>query len=253
MSLPPYNVDEIVTLLKGTNIPTVLVEGKDDINVFRLIEKRVAYSVKGVNFIPCGGKDILFNVYRRKNEFPSKKIAFLADRDMNLFKDRTTHLKEIVWTKGYCIENDIFAGSKCLLNKLLESKERSEFETTIKEICRWFAFEVEKYLGDEEFNVQYSIYQICRDHPSKLCSKFLMEIGFRDPGVELLNEIILNYKFKLRGKQIFQVLERILIRKRRRSRFSKNNLIEIALRLNQKNIYINNLIKKISSVLYLIN
>ena len=35
MPLPPYNVDEIVTLLKGTNIPTVLVEGRDDINVFR--------------------------------------------------------------------------------------------------------------------------------------------------------------------------------------------------------------------------
>ena len=253
MSLPPYNTNEIVTLLKGTNIPTVLVEGKEDFNVFRLIEERVTYSVKEINFFPCGGKKTLFNVYKRKNEFSSKKVAFLADRDMNLYKDRTKNLKEIIWTKGYCIENDIFAGSKCLLNKLLESKERSEFETTIKEICRWFAFEVEKYLRDEEFNVQYSIYKICKDHPSKLCSKFLMEIGFRDPGGELLNDIILNYKFKLRGKQIFQVLERILISKRRYSRFSKNNLIELAIRLNQKNIYINNLIKKISSVLDLMN
>jgi len=251
MSLPPYNVDEIVTLLKGTNIPTVLVEGKDDINVFRLIEKRVAYSVKEINFIPCGGKDILFNVYRRKNEFSSKKIAFLADRDMNLFKDRTTHLKEIVWTKGYCIENDIFAGSNLL--KFLSTKERSEFEATIKEICRWFAFEVEKYFRSEEFIVRYSIYEICRDHPSKLCSKFLVEIGFKEPDGELLNDIILNYKLKLRGKQIFQVLVRILATKDRYSSFSKDNLIEIALRVNQKNIYINNLIEKISSVLDLIN
>ena len=132
MSLPPYNVDEIVTLLKGTNIPTVLVEGRDDINVFRFIEKRVAYSVKEINFIPCGGKEILFNVYRRKNEFPSKKVAFLADRDMNLFKDRTKHLKEIVWTKGYCIENDIFAGSKCLLNKLLSQKKGPNLKLQLK-------------------------------------------------------------------------------------------------------------------------
>ena len=253
MSLHTYNVDEIVTILKGTNIPTVLVEGKDDINIFRLIEERAAYSVKEINIIPCGGKETLFNVYKRKNEFPSKKVVFLADRDMNLFEDRTKHLKEIIWTKGYCIENDIFAGSKCLLNELLDSKERSEFKTTIKEICRWFAFEVEKYLRNEEFNVQYSIYKICKDHPSKLCSKFLMEIGFRDPGGELINDIILNYKFKLRGKQIFQVLERILISERRYSRFSKENLIEMAIKLNQKNIYINNLIKKISSVLDSIN
>lgn len=251
MSLPPYNVDEIVTLLKGTNIPTVLVEGRDDINVFRFIEKRVAYSVKEINFIPCGGKDILFNVYSRKNEFPSKKIAFLADRDMNLFKDRTTHLEEIIWTKGYCIENDIFAGSN-LLN-FFSPKERSEFEATVKEICRWFAFEVEKYFRSEEFIVRYSIYEICRDHPSKLCSKFLVGIGFKEPDEELLNDIIINYKLKLRGKQIFQVLVRILATKDRYSSFSKDNLIEIALRFNQKNVYMNNLIKKISRILDLIN
>lgn len=251
MPLPPYNVDEIVTLLKGTNIPTVLVEGRDDINVFRFIEKRVAYSVKEINFIPCGGKDILFNVYRRKNEFPSKKIAFLADRDMNLFKDRTTHLEEIIWTKGYCIENDIFAGSN-LLN-FFSPKERSEFEATVKEICRWFAFEVEKYFRSEEFIVRYSIYEICRDHPSKLCSKFLVGIGFKEPDEELLNDIIINYKLKLRGKQIFQVLVRILATKDGYSSFSKDNLIEIALRFNQKNVYMNNLIKKISRILDLIN
>ncbi len=252
MSLPTYNVDEIVTILKGTNIPTVLVEGKDDINVFRLIEERVAYSAKKIDFIPCGGKETLFNVYKRKNEFSSKKVAFLADRDMNLFKDKNTHFKEIIWTKGYCIENDIFAGSKCSL-KLLNTKERSEFETTITEICRWFAFEVEKYLGDKEFNVRYSIYKICRGHPIRLCSKFLVEIEFREPDEELLNDIIRDFKFKLRGKQIFQVLEKILTSKKRYSRFSKNNLIELNLMVNQKNIYINSLIEKINSVLDLVN
>ncbi|GAI55811.1 unnamed protein product, partial [marine sediment metagenome] len=55
------------------------------------------------------------------------------------------------------------------------------------------------------------------------------------------------------GKQIFQVLVRILITKDRYSSFSKDNLIELALRINQRNIYINNLIEKISSVLDLIN
>jgi hypothetical protein len=248
MPLPSLNVNEIVTLLKRTNIPTVLVEGIGDFNVLRLIEERATYSVREIDFIPCGGKQTLFNVYKRKNEFSSKKVAFLADRDMNLFKDKTKHLKEIVWTKGYSIENDIFAGSKFLL-KLLKTKETLEFETTIREICRWFAFEVEKYLRDEEFNVQYSIYKICRGHPSKLCSKFLVEIGFRQPDGELLKDIIINFKFKLRGKQIFQVLERILNSKKRYSKFSKNNLIELALKLNQKNIYLNNLIEKISSVL----
>jgi len=251
MSLPTYNVDEIVTILKGTNIPTVLVEGKDDINVFRLIEERVAYSAKEIDFIPCGGKETLFNVYKRKNEFSSKKVAFLADRDMNLFKDKNTHFKEIIWTKGYCIENDIFAGSNLL--KFLSTQERSEFEATVKEICRWFAFEVEKYFRSEEFIVRYSIYEICRDQPSKLCSKFLVEIGFKEPDGELLNDIILNYKLKLRGKQIFQVLVRILATKDRYSSFSKDNLIEIALRVNQKNIYINILIEKISRILDLIN
>ena len=247
MPLPQYNVDEFVTLLKRTNIPTVLVEGICDVKVLRSIEERADYSVKNINFYPCGGKETLFNVYKRKNEFSSKKVAFLADRDMNLFKDKNTHFKEIIWTKGYCIENDIFADSNLL--ELLSKKERSEFETTIKEICRWFAFEVEKYLRDEKFNVQNTIYKICSDHSSKLCPKFLEEIGFKEPDEELLNDIILNYKLKLRGKQIFQILARILATKGKYMRFSKYNIIGLAPRVNKKNIYINNLIKKISIIL----
>ena len=65
----------------------------------------------------------------------------------------------------------------------------------------------------------------------------------------MLNYIISNYKLKLRGKQIFQVLVRILDSKDKYSSFSKVNLIEIALRVDQKNIYINGLITKISKIL----
>ena len=82
-----------------------------------------------------------------------------------------------------------------------------------------------------------------------LCSEFLVEIGFKEPDRELLNDIISNYELKLRGKQIFQVLARILDSKDKYSSFSKVNLIEIALRVDQKNIYINGLITKISKIL----
>jgi len=166
---------------------------------------------------------------------------------MSLFNDKNTNFKEIIWTNGYCIENDIFADSNLL--ELLHKEERFEFETTIKEICRWFAFEVEKYLRNENFNVKDTVYKICSDDSSKLCPKFLEEIGFKEPNGELLNDIILNYELKLRGKQIFQVLTRIFATKSKYMRFSKYNIIGLAIRSNKKNIYIGNLIKRISRIL----
>ena len=37
-----YSVDELVSLLKKTNLPTIVVEGSDDIIIFRHLEDRLS-------------------------------------------------------------------------------------------------------------------------------------------------------------------------------------------------------------------
>ncbi len=50
---------------------------------------------------------------------------------------------DIVWTKGYSIENNIYAGSA--LEELLDKDERNDFKKVLDSVIEWFAFEVEQY------------------------------------------------------------------------------------------------------------
>lgn len=53
-SKPRPSVDELFALLKKTTIPTILVEGKDDIIIYRRIEDDL--DDIGVDMLPAGNK-----------------------------------------------------------------------------------------------------------------------------------------------------------------------------------------------------
>ncbi|OQY57200.1 MAG: hypothetical protein DRR08_02680 [Candidatus Parabeggiatoa sp. nov. 2] len=80
--------------------------------------------------------------YQKKSEFSHLKTAFLADQDMWLFTAIPATYADIVWTKGYSIENDIYAGST--LEKLLDKNEQDDFNKVLDSVIEWFAFEVEQ-------------------------------------------------------------------------------------------------------------
>ena len=52
---------EIVSSLAHTSIPTIVVEGRDDMSILRLLEDK-----SGINVLPCGGKDCLLEVFERR-------------------------------------------------------------------------------------------------------------------------------------------------------------------------------------------
>lgn len=125
------SVDEIVASLKNTSLPTVLVEGRDDMTTYRWIENRLG--IQNANVLPCGGRDKLFAVYNRQTEFRHLKCAFLADRDMWLFDTTCSQYGSIVFTKGYSIENDILDDSH--VADLL-SPQRKRHSETLPPPCR---------------------------------------------------------------------------------------------------------------------
>ena len=71
---------EIVSSLAHTSIPTIVVEGRDDMSILRLLEDK-----SGINVLPCGGKDCLLEVFERREQFSGLKCAFLLDRDTWIF------------------------------------------------------------------------------------------------------------------------------------------------------------------------
>ena len=122
MPVPVPTVDELVATLRRSRLPTIVVEGRDDMRIYRWIEPRV--SNVDTSVLPVGGRNKLLSIYERRNEYSQLPVAFLADRDMWLFSGIPEQYNHIIWTLGYSIENDIYSGSE--LENLLDVEEAKE-------------------------------------------------------------------------------------------------------------------------------
>ena len=134
-------VEEIVQLLKRSSLTTVIVEGKDDMTIYRWMEEKIGISK--ANFLPCGGRDTLLKVFERRDEFPQIKTIFVADKDAFVYSKIPAEYSDIVWTKGYSIENDLYEGK--FVEKLLSVSEDVNFKISLKNFITYYAFEVEQY------------------------------------------------------------------------------------------------------------
>ncbi|WP_409523676.1 DUF4435 domain-containing protein [Nitrincola sp. MINF-07-Sa-05] len=247
-SLP--NSDELVSTLKRTNLPTIVIEGKDDVFIYRWIKQQL--STSPVSILTCGGRNTLFKIYDRRSEFSDKNVVFVADQDSYIFEGVNQDRNDIIFTSGYCIENDIYSGSG--IRSFLDTEDCNGYELLKNIVCAWFAFEVETYLDkkqnglDAPLQVGTHINRICPPGHSSICPTYSHEINYTNPKPEIFTMILENYGIKLRGKQLFQMLSRFMSKKDRFSQFSDKNLIEIALKQGG-NPYINLLAESIDSKL----
>ena len=238
MSEDPFSVKEIVDILKRTSLITVLVEGKDDAVVYRHLNDKINIDDIEADVLECGGRVKLFRIFRRRQEFKNAKVIFLADKDMWVFGDIPEEYKNIVFTDGYSIENDLYI--ELHFNNLLNEEKTTDFYNLIKCLSIWFAFEVNKYKETGNYQAKYSVSQICSNNI--LCSEFKQRINFIYPPEELVNEIYSEYTGKLRGKQLFDALVKF-ISSDKKDKEIRQDLIKMGAKFD--NPKIEKLIKKI--------
>lgn len=217
------SVDEIVSSLRNTTLPTLLVEGRDDMTAYRWIEDRLG--AQAANVLPCGNRDNLFAVFARRAEFQHLKCAFLADRDMWLFDRRCCQYADIVFTSGYSIENDLLNGSH--VHDLLSRAEQAEFQRIASALSAWFAFEVEEYRAGRPYVVDAHPNQVVPLGGSTLGSTFLASRGYRSPARALVRTIEGHFTVTFRGKSLLDLYVRLLSSPSRKAKFSKHSLLEI--------------------------
>ena len=234
-------VDELVATLRRSQLPTVVVEGKDDIHIYRWVEARI--SNRYADVLSTGGRDVLFEVYQRRNEFPNLPVAFVADRDLWLFSGIPANHDDVIWTQGYSIENDLYAGAN--LEKLLDSDEASEHEQILLSIIQWFAFEVEEHLAGREAQVARHCNEIVPLDETRINQRFCEDREFRPAKVRLVQQIKEAYQLQLRGKLLFQLLARFLSASDRRAKHSILGLHEIALKTTNPHPLMDQLIGEI--------
>jgi len=229
-SLP--TVDEIVNSLKRSFIPIIIIEGTDDVYIYRWLKSKLANSL--VSLQATGGRTNLFAIHDRKPEFDGKKVIFIADKDSYRFEGIPQNRNDIIFTSGYCIENDIYDGSG--IDNLIDEEDLNDFEVLKKVIVRWFSFELEQFNQRKLTNINASlqvsnhINVVSPIGTNDICPTFKAKINFREPCTNIRSSVENEYGLNVRGKQLFQVLSRFMSKKGRFSSFSDKNLIEIALK-----------------------
>lgn len=221
MPLPVPTVDELVETIKRSSLPTVLVEGSDDAVIYRWMQGLLGWAQ--ADFLLCGGRNALLEVFQRRSEFTGKKVVFVADRDMWLYSAVPAEYADVLFTEGYSIENDIYSHSD--IERLLDVNEANEHRLLVEAIGQWFAFEVEEYRAGRLFMVDIKIGDIVRlgtdIHPS-----FVTKRGYCPPATAMLNEVMSSYQRNIRGKQLFEMLLRFVSASGRPATHSRAALIE---------------------------
>jgi hypothetical protein len=240
MPTPPATEDELVATIQRSHLPTVLVEGGEDMMIYRWVEERIG--VLNISFLPCGGRDMVLRIFTRRHEFPNVNVAFVADQDLWLFTAIPIDYAEIVWTHGCSIENDLYAGAT--LEDLLGNEEAVRFSEVLRSIIEWFAFEVEEYWQGRPAEVAKHIDQIVPPGTRTICQPFKAKRGYTDPSPETVTLIHEDYKLRLRGKTLFQILVRLLNR-RHGPKHNTAGLKEIAFRMHNPHIYMERLINEV--------
>jgi Protein of unknown function (DUF4435) len=193
----------------------VFVEGDEDVIIYREILRK-----KGLEtfftFDQRGGRNSLFQAHSEiaKNPQLSSQVLFFADQDTYVFQDIIpAQYSAINFTKGYSIENDLFQDGSTFLLKELSPTEQSRFETLIRNIANWFAFEVSLLLNDRERDTKISISgldeNVIAPNSNDLTSAFKQKRNYQTSDHELFDKIQKNYDLLLRGKILFEVLLRI--------------------------------------------
>lgn len=244
MPIPNLTVDELVDVLKRTRLPTVLVEGPDDMTIYRKLEEKCGSMV--ANFLPCGGRSVLLALFRRRSEFREIKCAFLADRDMWLFLKAPDIYNGVIWTTGYSIENDLIDGGE--LDTHLSQTETDTCRNIVEELVRWFAYEVSEAIAGRAAHVDVKLGILLPGTTGRLCPVYLGQRGFKEPSEELIIHIKGDWKLKLRGKQVMQLYTRILCASGRRPQLGRPKLIDLGIR-NGSNPHIQRIATAISNAL----
>ena len=222
------SVNEIVQSLQRSQLPTVLVEGRDDMAAYRWIEDRIGFLNASV--LPCGGRDRLLEVFDRRQEYTNVRTAFVADHDMWLFTAVPDSYSDVIFTCGYSIENDLLDASP--VHGLLSDSERSEFDTIADALARWFAFEITEYSAGRTHCCALPLNQLVPRGQTNLDISVLASRQFQEPDPALVRRLRERFTLEFRGKSLMDLYIRLLAAQQRVSKFSRSNLMEIGARLD---------------------
>lgn len=217
-------VDELLATLSHSSLPTVIVEGKDDLIVFRRLEQEFA-SV-GLSVFPVGGRNNVLGLFDKKSRLPNMhNLVFIADLDAWVIAGVPTEYQSdrLLFTTGYSIENDIFVDGE--LEKLLSMDEVEKFSRELSAFIDCYALAFSRYLNDPSQSYDLHPNHVL-DNQAERDKLMALAEGEIYPS-DLHAQLIENYAKQLRGKSLFALIMRQLSYKGRPVHHNDKPLMEM--------------------------
>lgn len=241
MSLPTPTADELIEIIKRSNLPTLVVEGAHDVRALRHIEKTTGLIG---SILQCGGRSAALNIHDKIEELSHVPIVFLLDRDLSVLRNPPRRSHRIVWTWGYSLENDLIAGSE--IEKILEENEILILNKILNSLAQWQAHAIFVAKNTQNGpNLDESLDAVVDVRTGNIrlhhaCAKVSdVSLG------AIYKKIQKNPKRYIRGKQLLGSYQIVLNRPGRFGRMNKDAIISVCL-TQGKNRKIRSLVSRIS-------
>lgn len=196
------SVNEIISTLKKSLLPTVVVEGSDDIIVHRRLENRFMHL--GVSVFPVGGREKLLAAFDRRKELPAGlKVVFLADQDVWVYSSIPVNYSDpsLIFTTGYSIENDVFLDGDLL--ELLAAPDKHLFHQELQAFVGWYALALTRHLADCSNPISLHPKHVLNPAQLPVLTALLPGEVFPTP---LRDQLLAQYGRLLRGKSLMNLL-----------------------------------------------
>ncbi|PFU30588.1 hypothetical protein COK69_23650 [Bacillus cereus] len=242
MSKVEMTVEEIIAYLNHSAIPTLLVEGKDDFRIYRWLEEKLEGFE--LDILPCGGRKPLLEVYDEKHLIRKEDVLFFADLDLWLFSGVPEEYSDVIFTKGYSMENDIYESADKVLESLISESKINDYHKAVDELSKWCAFEVNEHLNLKPYTLDVSPKGVLDNRTYDLSSSYISRRGYalNDPG--LYEDIKNNYALKIRGKNLLALWEWFVEDKS----LKRDTMFEIIIKHLPENNYVQDFIGKMEEV-----
>ena len=207
--------EELFSTLRHSHLPTILVEGKDDFKIYRWIEEELQTDFE-VDILPCGCRSVLFSVYQNRSNL--KNEIFVADKDIYVYTSVPEKYSDIIFTNGYSIENDLYDGKR--IETMFNEQDAALFAKGLDSYVRYYAYQLKCYFNNLPSCLKKSPQEVLHDYELK--PEFMPESDVQD----VFEYIINKYDLLLRGHSLFQLLNMVLCRKARASKFNTDAVYE---------------------------
>lgn len=221
-------VNEIVSTLRHGTLSYLVVEGKTEMQLYRHLVAGV--QAGALELQVCDGRDALLEIYKRRNEFARICVIFVADQDLWIHKPSLKDLYPgVIWTDGYCIENDILQAYP-IAKKFLDPDEQVKLDAGLDVLTDWFAFEVNEFLNGRNAETRHAVPNVFDNKIESMCGHFAERRGWAAPPLAVRASLQADPWRLIRGKQLVHLLARHLDKVGRVPRYGPTAIVDICIR-----------------------